>query len=66
MKFELGGYYKHVGGDVIHVCAVASSHTWDLCLICEHISGKLEVVSESTVNWEPISKSEYLKKMIWK
>ena len=66
MKFELGGYYKHVSKEVIHVCAVASTYNWDTCLISENPQGELRPIDpepDATINWEPISKSEYLRSL---
>lgn len=65
MKFEVGKYYKHSSGQLLHIIGEVTSTIYGHCLVDESpwIYNLLPVgISESnTMNYEEIDKDEWNK-----
>ena len=62
MKFRTGGYFKHTGGQMMHVLAQLSTTNYGNCYIAETQCGDFKPVGKdetSATNWESISASEW-------
>ena len=62
MRFEIGRYYKHSGGNMMHVVTAAKTYIHGWCLIAEDRDGSLRPVGSdetSAVNWSEIDRVEW-------
>jgi hypothetical protein len=64
MKFEIGKYYKHTGGGMMHVVSAAKTTMYGWCLIAEEHGGSnlIPIGSDevSALNWTEATKEEWL------
>ena len=66
MKFELNKFYRHTGGGLMHMIAIADSPImwFGPTLIAEAPSGELTpcgMDEASAMNWHEVEESEYME-----
>jgi len=64
IKFELGKYYKHNGGQFMYICGLATTRVWGTCFIGEDQYGCFTPVGfdvDHASNWREITKEEFIK-----
>lgn len=62
MKFELGKYYQHSGGQRLHMIALAQTRMYGLALLGEALDGSITpcgLDETNAVNWTEISLIEF-------
>ena len=62
MKFEVGKYYKHPAGDMLHVVCWADTFMYGSTMIAEDDGGELLAVGDTesnAVNYHEITKEEW-------
>jgi len=66
MRFQVGKYYKHNGGCIIHIIGAAKTTMYGWCLIAEEAGGAtLKPVGQDethAVNWQEITEEEWVEK----
>jgi hypothetical protein len=63
MVFEIGKYYKHTCGSVLHICGCAETHVFGWTLIGDNKTGELIPIGSGeshAVNYVEIKKDEFL------
>jgi len=64
MKFEIGKYYKHSGGGVMHIIGAAQTTLYGWCLVAEeHASANLKPVGcneTATQNWAETTEKHWM------
>ncbi len=67
MTFQIGKYYKHTSGEMMHIISGAKSTMYDWCLIAEH-TGEPETFrpvgqdKANAQNWTESTEDEWMKK----
>lgn len=64
MRFEIGKYYKHSGGGMMHIVSAAKTTMWGWCLLAEVVGeANLRPVGSDedyAVNWEEATEQEWM------
>lgn len=64
MSFEVGKYYKHTTGTMIHVLTEVETMTYGKCLVAEETTNQnlvpLGIGESFTENWIEITKEEFV------
>ena len=63
-KFEVGKFYKHTCGDMLHILQYVDTTLYGRCLLAENEYGELEAVGDqkdNAVNYREIEPEEYYK-----
>lgn len=63
-KFEIGKYYKHSSGKIIHILGRVETTSYGYCLVAETSSGVLVPVGEhddAIIGWEELTREEWMK-----
>jgi hypothetical protein len=64
MQFEVGKYYRHNGGGVMHIVGAAKTTLYGWCLIAEeHSSSNLKPIGVGpgfSDNWQETTKEDWL------
>jgi len=65
MKFEVGKYYSHPGGGMMHVIGGLQTTLYGGCLVAEETrSGNLKPIGQdedAAQNWEESTEDEWMK-----
>ncbi len=64
-KFEIGKYYKHSGGRMIHILCEAKTTVYGITLVAEEVGNENLIPvgksKDNAINWEIAKKEEWLK-----
>ena len=66
-RFEVGKYYKHTTGDMLHILQYVDTTLYGRCLLAENEFGKLEAVGDqkdNAVNYKEIDSKEYYENFL--